>query len=67
MSAATCETCRYWYREPYSPECRRRSPLCAPPAPGTYRSGSADRAFPLTDARDWCGEHEPWPTQQEAR
>jgi len=59
-----CDTCRFWTRDygrltsESDAECRRHAP-----APMLYPNTTLDVAFPvaawpITEADDWCGEHQ---------
>ena len=66
LESERCETCRFWNAE--SSECHRRAPVTL--SLGRIRAGSrgnpsnsnaalpasAIRAWPITQADDWCGE-----------
>lgn len=61
--SATCGTCRWW--DDLRPDaemdglCRRHAPRASP--------DRWNRSYwPETDATDWCGEHQPKETRDEA-
>lgn len=56
----TCKTCRWW--EEYSTEVM----LEGAPREGSCRIRSVPGFFPPRDEIDWCGEHKPLPSDDEA-
>lgn len=67
MTTDTCETCRFWARDPFGralggphtdgsvSDCRRNAPI----AVKADRYPLANAVWPQTHKLDFCGEHQP--------
>jgi hypothetical protein len=55
----TCGDCRHFDDGPPVGFCRRHPPALVAPADGDHPCGRW--RWPVVDACDWCGEHQPRP------
>ena len=76
MSQETCGTCRFWVEtmDPHG-DCRRYPPQLLASIHGKAYAEADDREYspqdyaldsttwPITERVEWCGEHQPHPTQ----